>query len=40
MKNVFFLVGDLNIISSDYSINAHVCDFLNLVFQNRGFDKK
>ena len=40
MKNLFFLVGDLNIISLDYSINANVCDFFNLVFQNREFDKK
>ena len=40
MKNLFFLVGDLHIISLDYSINANVCDFFNLVFQNREFDKK
>ena len=40
MTNLFFLVGDLNIISLDYSINANVCHFFNLVFQNRGIDKK
>ena len=30
----FFLVGDLNINSLDYSRNTHVRDFFNFVFQN------
>ena len=32
-----FLVGDLNINSSDYSINTNVRDFFNLIFQNGTF---
>ena len=31
-EKALFLDGDLNINSLDYSINANVCDFFNLVF--------